>query len=420
MLALLSAGHAQADTLRLRGGERLIGTIVAEEAGRVVIESQTLGRIEVVRDRIEQIERSELKAATDTNRPPTVTARSLPTFNIFRPWLSATALTNATFDWIEIKTGEWLKGRLKSVQDNKLEFDSEEFDFVEYDWDDVHQLYSPRINEVLFDGKQIVQGSVYANRQEILMDDGGGPRAFSRSNLVSMTPGGPREIYFWSGKIAAGLSLSSGNTEQSEYNFSANLARRTPETRFNLDLQGNYAALDRVQTANNQRGTTYFDYWLSRRLYLRLPFADYVHDPFQNVAHRVTLGAGVGYQVFAQPKLRWELSVGPAYQHTWYDSVQAGEPDSEGNLAGLVGSEIEFKLSQHIDFTSKYQLILVGEEAGGYTHHWQSTLEVDLTKSLELDISFNWDRVSRPATGANGETPKPDDLRTSVSLGIKF
>ncbi|HOK71968.1 MAG TPA: hypothetical protein PLM83_10980, partial [Bacillota bacterium] len=32
------------------------------------------------------------------------------------------------FDWIQLKSGEWLKGRIKALQEDKLEFDSEELE----------------------------------------------------------------------------------------------------------------------------------------------------------------------------------------------------------------------------------------------------------------------------------------------------
>jgi len=36
------------------------------------------------------------------------------------------------FDWIQLKSGEWLKGRIKAMQDRELEFDSEELEDMTY------------------------------------------------------------------------------------------------------------------------------------------------------------------------------------------------------------------------------------------------------------------------------------------------
>jgi hypothetical protein len=40
------------------------------------------------------------------------------------------------FDWIQLKSGEWLKGTIKAMQKHELEFDSEELDHLKFDWDD--------------------------------------------------------------------------------------------------------------------------------------------------------------------------------------------------------------------------------------------------------------------------------------------
>ena len=55
-LLVFCASAALADTIALRTGERLVGKILAEEPGKVIFESQALGRIEVPRERIERIE----------------------------------------------------------------------------------------------------------------------------------------------------------------------------------------------------------------------------------------------------------------------------------------------------------------------------------------------------------------------------
>src|SRR5215471_12187969 len=43
-------------------------------------------------------------------------------------WRPPSPTGNDGFDWIELRSGEWLKGKIKSLQDEKLEFDSEELD----------------------------------------------------------------------------------------------------------------------------------------------------------------------------------------------------------------------------------------------------------------------------------------------------
>ena len=44
------------------------------------------------------------------------------------------------FDWIQLTSGEWLKGEIKRLYERKLEFDSVKLDLQEFDWKDVKQV----------------------------------------------------------------------------------------------------------------------------------------------------------------------------------------------------------------------------------------------------------------------------------------
>src|SRR5262245_31650058 len=68
------------------------------------------------------------------------------------------------FDWIQLKSGEWLKGELISLYDGSLEFDSDELDNLTLDWDDVQQVRTARVMQVRFKdktltGRLIVEGT---------------------------------------------------------------------------------------------------------------------------------------------------------------------------------------------------------------------------------------------------------------------
>jgi hypothetical protein len=48
------------------------------------------------------------------------------------------------FDWIQLKSGEWLAGKLIAMYDEELEFDSEELDEQTLEWDDIRQIRTAR------------------------------------------------------------------------------------------------------------------------------------------------------------------------------------------------------------------------------------------------------------------------------------
>jgi YD repeat-containing protein len=323
------------------------------------------------------------------------------------------------FDWIELKSGEWLKGRIRALQDRKLDFDSEELDELTLDWGDVRRVRSAQFLDVLFSGGQRRSGLVTITPQHVEVE-GTVPPEMPRNELLGLTPGGKNERSRWSGKASVGLTLRSGNTEQIDYNAQARLQRRTPATRLSLDYIGNTSKTSGQETANNHRVNSEFDRWLSQRLYLLIPFVEYYRDPFQNIAHRGTLGVGVGYDLVDRPNLEWNVTTGPAYQHVWFDSVQPGQSDQNGTGALVFGTRFDWDITRHIELILEYRGQYTSQKAGETAHHTVGTVSFELTKRLDLDVSLVWDRISQPKPDASGATRKPDDFRLVFGLGLDF
>ena len=47
-------------------------------------------------------------------------------------------------------------------------------------------------------------------------------------------------------------------------------------------------------------------------------------------------------------------------------------------------------------------------------------MEVTNTGDIDLDITFQWDRIGSPQKDASGNVPDSDDFRMSVGLGWDF
>jgi len=324
-----------------------------------------------------------------------------------------------TFDWIQLKSGEWLKGKIKAMQNREIEFDSDELDIQTFDWKDIRQMRSPRILDILFLDGEKVSGPVTVTPDEVKVG-GAVPRTYPRGQILGLTPGGSRELNYWSGKASLGLTVRAGNTEQVEYNAQARFQRRTPATRLSLDYLGNYSSTEGVENANNHRANVEFDLWLSRRFYLLLPFAQYYQDTFKNLAHQATVGLGAGYDLVDHPSLEWDITAGPAYQQSWFESTQPGQPTQKGTAALAFNTKFDWDITSHIELILEYRGIFTSREAGETTHHAVGTLSLELTKRLDLDVSFIWDRITNPTVGADGVQPKPDDFRLVLGLGIDF
>jgi putative salt-induced outer membrane protein YdiY len=378
-------------------------------------------------------------ATADTNAPIVTTNQVITTTNIqsqspempafteedFRTSWQIPPPDDDTYDWVQLKSGEWLKGEIKSMQADTLSFDSDEMDLQEFKWKDVHKLISPHMNTIMIDDGQRREralGSLWITRDKVIVD-GEDTISYPRKDLFGIVPGVPKEVNYWGGKISLGLTLRSGNTDQVEYNARISLARRTPATRLTLDYLGNFSETDGVEIANNHRGTANFDVFLSRKLFLRVPFAEYYRDPFQNIAGRLTTGIGIGYDIynrFNSPVVEWNVTLGPAYQYTWYQSVEPGEASQEGGAAVVVGTRFNWDITKRIEFTTDIRGQVSTSEANSSTLHTELIWELELTKRLDLDISFIWDYQADPRADSTGAVPLNSDFRMVLSLGLDF
>lgn len=338
-----------------------------------------------------------------------------------KPWLPAAK----EFDWVQLTSGEWLKGEIKSMYNDSLDFDSDKLDMQTIDWEDVKYLKSYRPSNINVEGHEPVTGNLQISGDKITITDGENILEYKRSDLISLAPSGDREADLWAIKFTLGLNIKSGNTDQVDYNAQLNVARRTARSRFSLDYTGNISETgdaqgDLVETINNHRINASTSKYATRYFYYTPLFIEFYRDPFQNIDQRLSAGIGLGYTLYDRPGFEWDINGGPAYVSNEYISVLPGEAQTVKAGALVFGTDLDYDITSYLEFIFNYRIQAAKEEAGGYTHHMVGSFETEITGSLDFDVSLTWDRISQPATDADGNTPEPDDYRLSVGISYEY
>ncbi|HEX8916080.1 MAG TPA: DUF481 domain-containing protein [Humisphaera sp.] len=323
-------------------------------------------------------------------------------------------------DWLELTSGEWLHGRLKSMDGRTVEFDSDKLKDLTLDWEDVKSLHTPRATGLVGDDNKVVVGSVVVDRQTVTVKDNGAAAAYPRGELRSLLPGDVGEKKYWSGNLMVGATYRTGNTNQTEVTVQADVQRRTPQARQALSYIGNYGTVGGTETSNNERVGLEFDRSLTKAFFIRPAFVQYYRDPLQNVAHQVTAAAGAGYYLFDEPRLEWMVFAGPAYQYTRFDAAGDGRPGDSSTPAFVVQSRFEKELTKRLDLLVTYQAIATDDDAGAFTQHVVGTLEFKLAHQLNFDLSVIWEHTNKPQPDASGRVPRKDDVQLVLSVGVKF
>ena len=336
--------------------------------------------------------------------------------DVFRWETSKPSATD--FDWVQLVSGEWLKGEIKGLYKDSFEFDSDELDLLTLDWEDVKYVETHIPGSAYIEGVGTVYGYFEINRTKIIVTNGGEVKEYNRSQLVSFITGGEEELDYWSAKVTLGLIVRSGNTDQVDYNAKAGVKRQTSFSRFTADYIGNISNTQDIETIDNHRVTASHDIFKTRRFFLRPLFGEYYKDPFSNIDAKVTVGTGLGYTIIDTSRTDWDVSGGPAYQSTRFVSVQAGEDIQESTPALVVTTNYDIELTKKLEFIFLYSTTWGNEASGGYTHHIVTTFESEITGSFDFDISFIWDHISNPTAADDGTVPLPDDYR--MTLGISY
>ncbi len=341
------------------------------------------------------------------------------------------------YDWIQMNSGEWLKGEIKVMYNYTLEFDSDELDLLELDIDDIEQIRSAGTQRVLIErglrDTEVLHGRLVIDGENIQLVDEGSTNAFKRVNLVSIAEGSNRERDNWSGTISFGGTARGGNTEKIDVNTALNIRRRTAMTRFNVDYLANYSkaktvdsagVTTRSQTADNQRLNGFFDWFLTSRFYWQIVNAEYYRDPFVNIQHQYSVNTAFGYDFIRTSKTEWTFNLGAGYQETKFESVPVDEDQISRSPFGTLGTRLDYEINGDTDFVFDYSARILNKSNGAYTHHLVTTLSYEVIADLDLDVSFVWDHIQRPQGADDGSGgivyPEKDDYQVIVGVGYDF
>ena len=329
-----------------------------------------------------------------------------------------TTLPAARSDWVQLSSGEWLKGRIKSMQQWVLDFNSDKLNELSLNWEDVQKLHMPQ-GTILYGDNKVLAGSIDVD-QDLVTLSGQNQLQIPRSELRSISPGGPRERDYWSGNIDLGVTERSGNTNQTEVTAQADSQRRTADSRLDFSYIGNYDLVSGAKTTENDRVGVSYDRLLTQHIFVRALDGQYYRDIPLNIAHQATISAGAGYFIVDRPRFEWDVYAGPAYQYTHFVDTSPGTSEETSTLGGVFQTRFDKKLTQQTEFIVDWQGILASREAGLFTQQLVGTLRFKITHLLHLDLSLTWHRTEQPKPDASGVTPKRDDFQTVMSLGVEF
>ncbi len=334
-----------------------------------------------------------------------------------------------TFDWVRMVSGEWLKGDMKRMRDDNLEFDSDKLDMQNIDFADVSHVHSPVVNTYVFDDRVSVTGLAVITPDKVIVETDEGTKTFPRSELESIVSGGEREKDWWSMKLGFGLTLNKGNTDQLTYDIKFNVRREDRMTLLDLNYNTTFGRTGGVQNVNRHLGEEDFKVFLSSRWFVVPLFGQLFNDRFQNIQFRATPAAGAGVTIIDVPNVTWDFQTGVGYQYLKYkDATLLTNTSNPQNDAFIpLFTYADFDITGDIDFTVSWLTNLVVTTIGNTNHTGKADLAIELTSVIDLDIAFLYLRTEQPAPAAApapGDPPpdpiKQNDYQLVVGISLEL
>ena len=110
-------------------------------------------------------------------------------------------------DWVQLKSGEWLRGRIIAMQDFRLEFYSDELKKLTIKWRNVKYIKSTAPYRLRFEDQTIAVGAIEITPEEVHVITDYDDLIFDRSKLLTIASGKETELSLWSFNITVSVNL---------------------------------------------------------------------------------------------------------------------------------------------------------------------------------------------------------------------
>jgi putative salt-induced outer membrane protein len=214
----------------------------------------------------------------------------------------------------------------------------------------------------------------------------------------------------WTGKGAAGISLSSGNTDTKTGNAAVEFADTVGSWKHVFGFDGLYAAADSATTAQRWDLYEQSDFNITPRNFV-FGAARYEEDRFSGFQYQATVSTGLGRHFVATDSTKLTAAIGIGYKNfetrnVYDESGALIEPHGTDNQAIARGTlDFEQKLTSTTTLLNKFLV-----EAGSANTYFQNDLglEVKMNTRLSLAVGYSVRHNTEPPMGFK----KTDTLST--------
>lgn len=218
----------------------------------------------------------------------------------------------------------------------------------------------------------------------------------------------------WQGEVELGLLVTTGNTEETNFNSRLGFQHEVTRWRNSGELSSLYSEAEGATSAEKYRAFLETDYKFNERQYWFLRGA-YEDDRFSGYDFESSVTTGYGHRVWQSGERSFlDLSAGGGYRYNRLDEPDAdGERKEDESIARLAG-QFDYELSETSLFRQKLSAE-IGLENGNTISESETALQAAVVDSLSMKVAYRVKHLSNPPAGSEST-----DTETSLTLLYGF
>lgn len=318
-------------------------------------------------------------------------------------------------DEVIFKSGDRLTGKILSIVEGKMAFDSKVAGEITLDINDIQTFSTDEPLDMLKPDGTVEKVTIAKAEDGSItaIAEGADPKKIAVAEMANITP---PEKPRWKGAIMAGVTFVRGNTKSTAANIEANTKLRREKDRITL-AGGHYYAKQRdnsTRTDSTMLNSSFlkgqYDYFLSDKTYL-LGNLHAERDRIADLELRFTGGAGIGYQWIEKDILSFATEVGIVSISERYRKPS----DERHNMAANLAYHLESQLNDKVTAFHNLEFLPSLERSDTFLANGDIGLRAAITASLAFEAKAQMAYNSHPA-------PERDkkDIRYILGLGWTF
>ena len=301
----------------------------------------------------------------------------------------------ALADKIILENGDTLTGTVEKVIDGKLTFITDYAGPVVIPVAKIKEILTDKPLEIHLSSGEVLKGKIKTVEDNTWMVEESPERApvtIEMKNIASINPP-PVPPVKWTGAVAAGGNLQSGNTDRASGFITAEAGRRTEKDRMKFRYLFNYGEEEDEVTTRNHYGEAKYDYFFTKKFFGYVGFELY-NDGFKDTKLRTFVGPGVGYQVWEDPVKSLQFEAGLSYFN-----LDRYDGEDQSGLTARLGWDFGYHILKWLIFTDRLQFYPTIGEGGDYFFRNEAALNIPLSAHWSLRFANIIDYNSDPTPG---------------------